>query len=151
MYNMLMGAVDTKVIDVTYGGAVNNVNWELYNKMTIETIATPKVILSVPCCQHEINSALSSEYMHPVNKFGILKERLSAILTDAIRANILQYCGYKTQVMEFVDTESSLKNLLIRATLTSQNKNEKIKQEIDELMNQLGVSQTLYNLIFKDL
>lgn len=48
MYNMLMGAVDTKVIDVTYGGAVNNVNWELYNKMTIETIATPKVILSVP-------------------------------------------------------------------------------------------------------
>ena len=69
----------------------------------------------------------------------------------AIRANILQYCGYKTQVMEFVDTENSLKNLLIRATLTSQNKNEKIKQEIDELMNQLGVNQTLYNLVFKDL
>ena len=48
MYNMLMGAVNTKVIDVKYGGVVNNVNWELYNKMKVDTIATPKVILSVP-------------------------------------------------------------------------------------------------------
>ena len=49
MYNMLMGAVNTKVIDVKYGGVVNNVNWELYNKMKVDTIATPKVILSVRC------------------------------------------------------------------------------------------------------
>ena len=48
MYNMLMGAVDTKVIDIKYGGVVNNVNWELYNNVVVETIATPKVILSVP-------------------------------------------------------------------------------------------------------
>lgn len=68
--------------------------------------------------------------------------------TDAIRANILQYYGYKTQVMEFVDFENSPKNLLIRAVLTS-NKNEKLKKEIDELINSLGIEQTLYNLLFK--
>lgn len=48
MYNMIMGAVETKVIDITYGGAINNVNWELYDKIEMETIATPEVTLSVP-------------------------------------------------------------------------------------------------------
>jgi hypothetical protein len=83
-----------------------------------------------------------------VNKFGILKERMSAILTDAIRANILQYKGYKTQVLEFVDFDASPKNLLIRANLTNQKPDDKIKTEIDALIEQLGVEQTLYNLIF---
>ena len=108
-----------------------------------------KHIISVPCCQHEINNQLSSDKLHLVNKFGILKERMSAILTDAIRANILQYKGYKTQVLEFVDFDASPKNLLIRANLSNQKCDEKIKQEIDQLVEQLGVEQTLYNLIFK--
>ena len=107
-----------------------------------------KHIISVPCCQHEINNQLTSDKLHLVNKFGILKERMSAILTDAIRANILQYKGYKTQVLEFVDFDASPKNLLIRANLTNQKPDEQIKFEIDELMKQLGVEQTLYNLIF---
>ena len=107
-----------------------------------------KHIISVPCCQHEINNQLSGNKLHLVNKFGILKERMSAILTDAIRANILQYKGYKTQVLEFVDFDASPKNLLIRANLTKQKPDEKIKAEIDELMLQLGVEQTLYNLTF---
>ncbi len=107
-----------------------------------------KHIISVPCCQHEINNQLSSDKFHMVNKFGILKERMSAILTDAIRANILQYKGYKTQVLEFVDFDASPKNLLIRANLTNQKPDDKIKSEIDALMEQLGVEQTLYNLIF---
>lgn len=108
-----------------------------------------KHIISVPCCQHEINKQLSNDKLHMVNKFGILKERMSAILTDAIRANILQYKGYKTQVLEFVDFDASPKNLLIRANLTNQKHDLKIKKEIDELILQLGVEQTLYNLIFK--
>jgi hypothetical protein len=107
-----------------------------------------KHIISVPCCQHEINNQLSSDKFHMVNKFGILKERMSAILTDAIRANILQYKGYKTQVLEFVDFDASPKNLLIRANLTNQKPDDKIKTEIDALIEQLGVEQTLYNLIF---
>ena len=108
-----------------------------------------KHIISVPCCQHEINSQLTSDKMHLVTKFGILKERMSAILTDAIRANILQYMGYKTQVLEFVDFDASPKNLLIRANYQSDKPNEGIKKEIDQLIEQLGVNQTLYDLIFK--
>lgn len=107
-----------------------------------------KYIFSVPCCQHEINNNLETTYMHAVTKYGILKERLSALLTDAIRADILQYYGYKTQVMEFVDIENSPKNLLIRAILTN-NKNTKVKEEIDGLIKDINVEQTLYNLCFK--
>ena len=107
-------------------------------------------IISVPCCQHEINSQLSSDKLHLVNKFGILKERMSAILTDAIRANILQYKGYKTQVLEFVDFDASPKNLLIRATYKNIKPNEEIKKEIDDLISNLEVNQTLYDLVFKN-
>lgn len=107
-----------------------------------------RYIFSVPCCQHEINNQLSNNYYHTITKFGILKDRFSAILTDSIRANILQYYGYKTQIMEFVDFENSPKNLLIRAKLTNNKYNEKIKEELDELMNDLNVKQTLYSLLF---
>ena len=69
-------------------------------------------------------------------------------MTDSIRANILQYYGYKTQIMEFVDFENSPKNLVIRAKLTNNKYNEKIKEELDELMNDLNVKQTLYSLLF---
>lgn len=109
-----------------------------------------KYIFSVPCCQHEINQELSSDKFHIINKFGILKERFSAILTDSIRANILQYCGYKTQLLEFVDFENSPKNLLIRATLTNNKPNNEIKEEIDKVIEEYNISQTLYNLIFKN-
>lgn len=109
-----------------------------------------KYIFSVPCCQHEINQELSSDKFHIINKFGILKERFSAILTDSIRANILQYCGYKTQLLEFVDFENSPKNLLIRATLTNNKPNKEIKEEIDKVIEEYNISQTLYNLLFKN-
>ncbi|MCI5583576.1 MAG: hypothetical protein MR357_07665 [Anaeroplasma sp.] len=69
-------------------------------------------------------------------------------MTDSIRANILQYYGYKTQIMEFVDFENSPKNLLIRAKLTNNKYNEKIKEELDKLINYLNVKQTLYSLLF---
>lgn len=106
-----------------------------------------KYIFSVPCCQHEINGELSSDKLHLVNKYGILKERFSSILTDAIRANILEYSGYKTQVMEFVDIENSPKNLLIRAVYKG-NKNLKIKEEIESLLKEYNINQKLYELIF---
>ena len=108
-----------------------------------------KYIFSVPCCQKEINMQLDNSFEHAITKFGILKERYSALLTDALRANILQYFGYKTQVMEFVDFDASPKNLLIRAQLTNNKYNEQIKQEIDDIIKRLGINQTLYNLEFK--
>jgi len=108
-----------------------------------------RYIFSVPCCQKEINMQLDSKNEHLFNKFGILKERYSALLTDALRANILQYYGYKTQVLEFVDFDASPKNLLIRAILTNNTFNEKVKEEIDEIIKRLGINQTLYKLQFE--
>lgn len=108
-----------------------------------------KYIFSVPCCQHEINQQIKESKFTVFTKYGILKERFSALITDAIRANILEYSGYKTNVMEFIDIENSPKNLLLRATLTNKHPNEQIKEELDKTINELGVNQTLYNLIFK--
>ena len=119
-------------------------DYALYHAITMNV----KYIFSVPCCQHEINSELDSSNLHIINKFGILKDRFSALLTDAIRANILQYYGYKTQVMEFVDFENSPKNLLIRAVKMSHTFNEKIKSEIDEILEEYKIKQTLYSLLF---
>ncbi len=120
-------------------------DYALYHAINLKC----KYIFSVPCCQHEINNQLKSDYHHLLNKFGILKERYSALITDAIRANILQYYGYKTQVMEFVDFENSPKNLLIRAELKNNLYNERIKKEIDDEIKQLGIKQTLYSLCFE--
>lgn len=74
-----------------------------------------KVIFAVPCCQHEVNGQIQSELLSPILKYGLLKERLSAILTDAVRANLLEEAGYDTQVLEFIDMEHTPKNILIRA------------------------------------
>ncbi len=83
-----------------------------------------KVILSVPCCQHELNSKLKNETLNSMLKYGILRERFSALATDAIRANILEQLGYNVQLLEFIDMEHTPKNILIRAV---KDKNGKIK------------------------
>ena len=108
-----------------------------------------RFIFSVPCCQHEINLQLKNKKLLPISKYGILKDRFSAILTDSIRANILEYYGYKTQLLEFVDWEATPKNILIRETLEHHNPSACIKEEIDAWMRQLEFEQTLYNLCFK--
>lgn len=78
-----------------------------------------RVILSVPCCQHEVNGQIESELLQPLLKYGIVKERVSALVTDAIRANLLEQCGYAVQILEFIDMEHTPKNLLIRAVRTN--------------------------------
>lgn len=74
-----------------------------------------KVILSVPCCQHEANRMMENELLQPVLQYGILKERMAAIMTDAVRANLLTAKGYDTQILEFIDMEHTPKNILLRA------------------------------------
>ena len=89
-----------------------------------------KVILSVPCCQHEANRMMENELLQPVLQYGILKERMAAIMTDAVRANLLTAKGYDTQILEFIDMEHTPKNLLIRAVYTgkdSENAAEALK------------------------
>ena len=74
-----------------------------------------KVILSVPCCQHELNRQIVNKELYPIMDYGILKERMAALLTDGIRAKLLENAGYETQILEFIDMEHTPKNLLIRA------------------------------------
>ena len=74
-----------------------------------------QVILSVPCCQHELFKQLESDILRPLLKHGILKERLTALVTDSIRASLLESAGYTVQILEFIALEHTAKNLLIRA------------------------------------
>ncbi|MCR5706247.1 MAG: SAM-dependent methyltransferase [Acholeplasmatales bacterium] len=107
-----------------------------------------KYILSVPCCQKEINKQLDRSSFNLMNKYGLLKERFSALLTDSIRANILEYYGYRVNVGEFVDFDASPKNVLIKGVKTDSGKNEAIKKELDETIKKYGIHQTLYDLCF---
>lgn len=77
-----------------------------------------KVILSVPCCQHELNAQMKNDVLGPVMKYGLLKERFAALVTDGLRAQYLEREGYDTQILEFIDMEHTPKNILIRAVKT---------------------------------
>ena len=105
-----------------------------------------KVILSVPCCQHEANGQIKSELLSPVFKYGILKERMAAIFTDAIRADILETNGYQTQILEFIDMEHTPKNLLIRAVYTGK-KNQEAAEKLKKMESELNLDLTLNKLL----
>lgn len=105
-----------------------------------------KVILSVPCCQHEINKQIHNETLAPILKYGLLKERMSALITDGIRANLLEELGYETRIVEFIDMEHTPKNIMIKATLSNKMQ-KKNKADIQELLKELNVEQTFYKLI----
>lgn len=105
-----------------------------------------KVILSVPCCQHEANRMMENELLQPVLQYGILKERMAAIMTDAVRANLLTAKGYDTQILEFIDMEHTPKNLLIRAVYTgkdSKNAAEALKNMEEALHLNLTLNKLL--------
>lgn len=77
-----------------------------------------KVILSVPCCQHELFSQLQSPALDVMLQHGLMKERFAALATDSIRAELLGLVGYDAQLLEFIDMEHTPKNILIRAYFT---------------------------------
>lgn len=77
-----------------------------------------KVILSVPCCQHELNGQMENEMLRPILQYGLIKERLAALVTDGLRAQYLEREGYDVQVLEFIDMEHTPKNILLRAVRT---------------------------------
>lgn len=77
-----------------------------------------KVILSVPCCQHELNRQIASDVLAPILEYGLIRERIAALVTDAMRAQYLEREGYHTQILEFIDMEHTPKNILIRAVKT---------------------------------
>ena len=102
-----------------------------------------KVIFTVPCCQHEVNKQIRCEELAPLLKYGLIKERISALLTDAVRANLLEEQGYQVQVMEFIDMEHTPKNILIRAVLDEKERESKI----DKVTDYFNVNTTLQKLL----
>lgn len=105
-----------------------------------------KVILSVPCCQHEANRMMENELLQPVLQYGILKERMAAIMTDAVRANLLTAKGYDTQILEFIDMEHTPKNLLIRAVYTGKD-SENAAEALKNMEEALHLNLTLNKLL----
>lgn len=107
-------------------------------------------IFSVPCCQHELNSQIKSEKFSLMTRYGIIKERFSALVTDAIRGNLLEYMGYNVNLLEFVDLSHTPKNILIRA-VKNPNKKEDVKKkamdEVRKMMEEYGLSQALYRMV----
>ena len=105
-----------------------------------------KVILSVPCCQHELNRQIKNEVLEPILKYGLLKERMAALITDGLRAEYLEREGYTAQILEFIDMEHTPKNILIRAV-----KNKKKKGQGDDAIRRceaaLRVTPTLGRLL----
>ena len=111
-----------------------------------------KMIFSVPCCQHELNSQMKSDELSILTRYGIVQERVAALMTDAVRANILEACGYKTQLLEFIDIAHSPKNILIRASKgnVSKDKREKAICEVNNLVNKFNFEPTLLKLVKND-
>lgn len=108
------------------------------------------VILSVPCCQHEMNGQISSNLLHPVLKYGILKERISALMTDGLRAELLEQRGYDVQILEFIDMEHTPKNLLIRGVKKKGNVGrdwEKEQTAYNRLCEEIHFQGTLEQLL----
>lgn len=106
------------------------------------------VILSVPCCQHELNKQMDNKLLRPVLQYGLIKERMAALYTDALRAEILENRGYRTQILEFIDMEHTPKNILIRAVKQGGPKDN--RKEIEDILQFLGTEQTLAGLLLEE-
>lgn len=106
-----------------------------------------KVILSVPCCQHEINGQIENELLKPVLQYGLIKERMAALLTDGIRAGLLEEAGYQTHILEFIDMEHTPKNIMIRAVKRKSTKKPEQREALKHMIEELHTDPTLYRLL----
>ncbi|MBS6396334.1 MAG: SAM-dependent methyltransferase [Clostridiales bacterium] len=120
-------------------------DYALYNAVRWKA----KLIFSVPCCQHELNRQMKSDELSILTRYGIVQERMAALMTDAIRGNLLTVCGYRTQLLEFVDLSHTPKNILIRAVrgVVPGSTREKARREVDALEAQFGFRPTLDELL----
>ena len=108
-----------------------------------------KLIFSVPCCQHELNKQMKSDNLSILTRYGIVKERTAALMTDAIRGNLLTESGYRTQLLEFVDLSHTPKNLLIRAvrSMIPASAKKQARAEVDAIEKEFGLQPTLDTLL----
>lgn len=106
----------------------------------------------MPCCQHELNSQIKTEEYSLLTRYGIIKERFSALATDAIRADLLETCGYKTQLLEFIDFAHTPKNILIRAVqkkVVPRSVKENYLREVERMVEEFHFKPTFYELLKK--
>ena len=120
-------------------------DYALYNAVTWDV----KLILSVPCCQHEVNAQMQAERLSLFTRYGLIQERMAALLTDAARADLLTYRGYSTQVVEFIDMAHTPKNILLRARKANlpESTRQKALEEVRTAMKEFHVRPTLYRLL----
>ena len=123
-------------------------DYALYNAIQWNT----NMIFSVPCCQHEFNEQIKTENLTGITKYGIIKERMAALMTDSVRGSLLEALGYKVQLLEFIDISHSPKNILIRASKGKVSKEKKVKsvEEVKAIMNEFNIEPTLYKLLNDD-
>lgn len=126
------------------------------NTATDDALATAvnwgaKVILAVPCCQHELRKKIKNKKMVPLLKYGIIKEKLSSLLTDSLRANVLEIMGYRTQVLEFIDMEHTPKNIMIRAFFEDISNVDKVVEEYKEFKKEWQISPYIEEAFGKGL
>ncbi|WP_445478637.1 class I SAM-dependent methyltransferase [Lysinibacillus irui] len=103
------------------------------------------VILSVPCCQHELNRQLNTPALDIMLQHGLVRERFAALATDAIRAEILSLVGYEAQLLEFIDMENTPKNILIRAYKTGKKPSEEQRTSYNAFLQLLNATPFLAN------
>jgi hypothetical protein len=109
-----------------------------------------KVILCAPCCQHELYKQVKNQALEPLLRHGILKERFAALATDAARGELLGSVGYRVQIIEFIDSEHTPKNLLIRAIEGASGKEcWEAKERYQKLKEALHIQPTLESLMIK--
>lgn len=110
-----------------------------------------KMIYSVPCCQHEFHKSLYSQRLALLSRYGIIKERVAALATDAVRGALLEAQGYSTQLLEFIDIAHSPKNILIRAVKGGVSPQEQANalEQAEALLEEFGVSSSLYHLLYR--
>jgi len=102
-----------------------------------------RVILSVPCCQHELNRQLNTPALDIMLQHGLVRERFAALATDAIRAEILSLVGYEAQLLEFIDMENTPKNILIRAYHTGKKTSSEQRARYDNFLALLNAQPFL--------
>ena len=106
-----------------------------------------RVMMNVPCCQHELFHQMKNNNMDIMLKYGIIKERFAALLTDSIRARIIEIMGYKVNVMEFIDMEHTPKNIMIRSVKTGKKGGKSLVEDMERIISEYNIEPTLYKLL----
>lgn len=108
------------------------------------------IILSVPCCQHEFYDKIKSNELEPMLKHGLIKERVSSLITDSLRGLFLETKGYRVQLMEFIAFEHTPKNILIRAVKTGK-QNKSAEKEYNDFKKFWNLEDLFIENYFEDV